>query len=77
MLLSQITSIIGAILILVAYFLLQSNLTHGKSRTFLSMNSVGGILLTYSAFATGNYGFIMLEGSWALISLVSLIRTFL
>ena len=73
--LEQIFSVIGAVLILAAYAALQANRIDQKGRTFCLMNFVGSSLLTWVAIVDQRIGFIILEGAWALLSLVPLFRT--
>jgi hypothetical protein len=63
----------GALLILIAYALLQLGTLGARSRTFGVMNAVGAGLLAAEAWRTDQYGFFLLEGTWALISVGTLI----
>jgi hypothetical protein len=72
--LEQTFSIIGAVLILAAYAALQANRLDQKGRTFCLMNFFGSGLLTWVAIVDRRAGFILLEGAWALLSLVPLFR---
>lgn len=65
----QIISIIGALLILVAYGLLQAKKIQKDSHLYLSLNLLGGLGLFYAAYVARQVGFMILEGSWTLISL--------
>ena len=73
--LEQIMSVVGAVLILVAYAALQANRIDQKGRTFCLMNFFGSGLLTWVAIVDRRVGFIILEGAWALLSLVPLLRS--
>ncbi|MSR78272.1 MAG: hypothetical protein EXS63_08650 [Candidatus Omnitrophica bacterium] len=73
---SKLASLIGAFMILVGYFCLQRGWMKDKSVHYLLLNFFGGMLLAYTAILSGNWGFIILETSWTLISLVSLMQTF-
>ena len=73
-LLDQLVSLVGAVLILAAYLALQRSWLPRESRAFNAMNFVGSALLTYAAVRNGNLGFIVLEGTWALLSLPGTIR---
>jgi predicted small integral membrane protein len=73
-LIDQLASILGAVFILAGYVALQRGRLSRESRAFNAMNLVGSLLLTYSAIRTWNVGFIILEGSWALLSLPGTIR---
>lgn len=72
--LHQIVSVVGAVLILGAYAALQANRLDQKGRTFCLMNFFGSALLTWIAVVDQRVGFIVLEGAWALLSLVPLVR---
>jgi hypothetical protein len=73
-LLDQLASVVGAVFILAAYVALQRGRWSRESRTFNAVNLCGSLLLTYSAIRTWNVGFIILEGSWALLSLPGTLR---
>jgi hypothetical protein len=66
---NQILSVIGALMILGAYFAFQRGWIGRHHRTFHALNLVGSALLTVVAVADGRIGFILLEGVWALISI--------
>lgn len=70
----QLASLAGAALILAAYLALQRGWMRRESRAYNAINLVGSIALTYSAVRAGNLGFIILEGSWALLSLPGTLR---
>ena len=67
--LHQLASLVGAVLILVAYALLQAGKLNQRSLAFCLANFVGSGILTWIAVVERNSGFILLEGSWALLSL--------
>lgn len=70
-------SLAGALFILAAYTLLQFNRLEAKSKVFLVMNTLGGALLTWVAISQKQAGFIVLEGSWTLLSFYGLLREFI
>jgi len=70
----QIISLIGAILILVAYGALQLNRLAPETITFQTLNLFGGIFLCITAVTLRQYGFILVEGLWAVLSVVGLWR---
>ena len=70
----QLFSIAGAILILSAYMLHQINRMDPEKAPYQILNLVGGFLLCVTAIAELQYGFILLEGSWPLISAWALWR---
>lgn len=70
----QVIQIVGAALILIAYALQHMKHLHAETASYLAMNLAGGILLCIAAVAARQYGFILLEGSWALLSGMGLYR---
>ena len=68
--------IVGAILVLLGFVLGQFGKIDPGSRTYLLINFVGSALLAANALSGLQWGFLILNGTWAVISLVNLIRTF-
>ena len=71
---TQIISVIGAILILAAYLGVQAKLLAAGKPLFSMLNLVGSAALAYVAIVEEQMGFILLEGAWAAISLAILVR---
>ena len=72
--LHQLASLVGAILILSAYALLQMGKLNQRSLAFCVANFVGSGILTWIAIVERNSGFILLEGTWALLSLIPVFK---
>jgi hypothetical protein len=72
--LRQSVSLVGAALILAAYLALQRGWLPREDRRYNALNFFGSALLTWVAVGDRNWGFIVLEGSWALLSLPPLLR---
>jgi drug/metabolite transporter (DMT)-like permease len=72
--LRQSVSLVGAALILAAYLALQRGWLPREDRRYNALNFFGSVLLTWVAVGDRNWGFIVLEGSWALLSLPPLLR---
>jgi len=72
--LDQLASLVGAVLILFAYLALQRGWLRRESRKYNALNLAGSLCLTYAAVRNWNLGFIILEGSWALLSLPGTFR---
>ena len=70
----QIISVVGAVLILAAYGALQAGRLRYTSRRVCRMHAIGSGQLTWVAIVDRRIGFIILEGAWALLSLVPLLR---
>ncbi len=72
----QYIQIAGAILVLLGFVLGQFGKIDTSSKTYLLINLVGSAMLAANAVSGGQWGFLLLNGTWALISLVGLVRTF-
>lgn len=73
----QVIQIIGAALILIAYVAAQVERLDPQSRLYLVLNLVGSIILAVLAASGSQWGFLMLEFAWAVVSawgLLSLVR---
>ena len=70
----QVVQIAGALLILAGFAGLQLGKISAVSRTYLWLNLVGAIILAVLAFAEEQWGFLLLEGVWSLVSAWSLIQ---
>jgi len=70
----QIASFAGAFLILIAYTGQQMNWMDGRKPAYNILNAVGSAVLAYIAFRPFQIGFVVLEVSWALISVYALLR---
>lgn len=65
----QIVSVLGALAILVAYAANQFRLINPSNLSYSVMNFVGSAVLTVIAVIEVQWGFILLEGVWAIVSL--------
>lgn len=64
----------GSLLILAAFAASQTRRLSPHSVRYLLLNIVGSAVLAVIAFLHQSWGFLLLEGSWAIISTVSLLR---
>ena len=72
--LMQVISIVGAIVVLLAYAGNQLDRLGTHSYPYLLMNLFGAAVLTLSAIQTRQAGLILMEGAWALVSVAGLIK---
>jgi hypothetical protein len=70
----QVVQVIGALLILVAYAAAQFGALNQRSRLYLGLNLLGSAVLTLLAWREEQWGFLLLEAVWAVVSLVGLVR---
>jgi hypothetical protein len=66
---------IGVGLILLGYFASTFNFISGKSKMFFLLNTLGAGLASYTSYLIGYWPFVILEGTWMLVSLIGLIKT--
>ena len=69
----QIVQIAGALLILAGFILTQANVLDADSYLYLVLNLAGAAILAVLAFQAQRWGFVLLEGVWALVALAGLI----
>lgn len=73
----QVAQILGAILILVPFALAQFRRLGAHSWPYLLPNAAGSAILCAIALGGRQWGFVLLEGTWALVSawgLIALLR---
>jgi hypothetical protein len=69
-----IVQITGSLLILAAFILGQLGRLEVSSRGYLVLNAVGSTALAVDAAVTAQWGFLLLEGVWAVVSWYGLAR---
>ena len=69
----QVVSVLGALAILVAYAANQFGLIGPSNLSYSAMNFVGSAVLAVIAVVEVQWGFILLEGVWAILSLWGMI----
>jgi len=70
----QVTQIGGAFLVLAAFALVHTGRLPVAGVVYFILNLAGSLLLLISAVADTQWGFILLETTWAAISLRGLIQ---
>jgi hypothetical protein len=69
----QVVSVFGALAILAAYAANQLRLIGPSNLSYSAMNFAGSTVLTVIAVIEVQWGFILLEGVWAIVSLWAMI----
>lgn len=66
--------IVGVVLILLAYYLLQTNRYSSADLGYLKLNAAGSILLLYSLYFHWNLASVIVEAVWLIITVWSMLR---
>lgn len=64
----QVVQIVGALLILAAFTAVQLQRMRPDSRLYLALNLAGSAILAVLAVIAAQWGFVLLEGVWAIVS---------
>jgi hypothetical protein len=72
--LDQVVQIVGALLILAAFAAAQFGKLDVEAKSYLWLNLVGSAILAALAWHERQWGFLLLETVWAIVSAYSLIR---
>ncbi|MFC1438579.1 hypothetical protein ABUW04_09950 [Streptacidiphilus sp. N1-10] len=70
----QLVQILGSVLVLIPFALAQARRVDPSSLSYLLLNLLGSGLLAVDAAVTRQWGFLLLEGVWAVVSLAALSR---
>jgi hypothetical protein len=69
----QLLQLVGAILVLAGFTLAQFRVLDPQSIAYLTLNTVGAAILAALALEERQWGFLLLEGVWTLVSVAGLI----
>ena len=70
----QVLSVVGALMVLTAYALIQSGIWRELDAGYLALNIVGSLLLGIVAIEDQRVGFILLECAWAGLGFIGVVR---
>ena len=70
----QVVSVVGSLLILVAYTANQAGRMSTERFAYTVLNIVGSAILTVVAVHEEQWGFLVLEGVWTLVSVLAFVR---
>jgi hypothetical protein len=70
----QAVSVAGAIMILVAYTANQAGWLDRVHPAYSWLNLVGALILTIVAYRAQQWGFVLLEGVWTIVSVPPIFR---
>ena len=68
-----VIQIVGSLLVLAGFALAQFGVLDLRSRLYLVLNTVGSGILAGDAILERQWGFLLLEGVWAIVSAVGLV----
>jgi hypothetical protein len=71
---SEITGSLGVAILLLAYLLNMLKIIKTASLPYLLLNFIGAAIACFASWLIPYFPFVILEGVWALVSLVSLVR---
>ncbi len=70
----DVLQVLGALLILVAFVANQRGALRSSALAYLVLNLVGSLLLAWIAWDERDWGFLLLEAVWSIVSAWSLVQ---
>ena len=71
----QVIQVVGALLILAAFVAVQLERMRSDSRLYLALNLAGSAILAVLALLASQWGFVLLDGVWAVVSAWGLVAS--
>jgi hypothetical protein len=72
---NDIIGIFGVGLILLAYFMNTAKLLPGDGKLYYVLNIFGAALACYASYLINYWPFVILEGTWTLVSIYGLMKS--
>ena len=72
---NDIIGTIGVGIILIAYFLNTEKLIESNGKLYYVLNIIGAALACYASLLINYWPFVILEGTWTLVSIYGLMKT--
>lgn len=70
----DVVQVVGAVLVLACFLLAQVDRVNPAGYRYLVTNLIGSAAMTVTAVIAGEWGFVFLEGIWALVSAWGLVQ---
>lgn len=70
---SVVIQVFGSLLVLAGFALAQWGVLNLKSVLYLALNTAGSLVLAVDAIVERQWGFLLLEGVWAIVSAIGLV----
>ena len=74
---ADIFGTVGVALLLLAFFLNLFGIIQKENKSYILLNLIGAALACYASVLIDFMPFVILEGTWALVALIALIRLYL
>jgi len=71
---SDLIGTLGVGMILTAYFCSSFKFISGSSKLYFGLNAVGAALACYASYLIVYWPFVILEGTWMIVSLIAFVR---
>jgi len=71
---SVLVGSVGVFLLLLAFFLNLFKILGPERKSYILMNIFGGALACYASYLIGFIPFVILEGTWAVVAVVGLVK---
>ena len=72
----DIIGLLGVLLVLIAYFFLQTKRLAAESMSFSLYNTIGSVMILYSLIHKWNLSAFAMEGAWLLLSMYGVWKAF-